>query len=157
MKQTIISSPHYSLCSIKEKLNDQRMIFSSWWLSFPLLLRCVWNDLTLGAWCWHRIASVRRGVEWHLGLQHKVLRNVTRIAEVARSVAKEARRGERVQQQRGCDFREMRRERTNLVSHTRAQRGQKLDSDHHVSNLHSRVHWVLFEMPSSIIYVIFLH
>ena len=75
-----------------------------------------------------------------LGLQHKVLRNVTRIAEVARSVAKEARRGERVQQQRGCDFREKRRERTNLVSHTRAQRGQKLDSDHHVSNLHSRVH-----------------
>ena len=61
MKQTIISSPHYSLCSIKEKLNDQRMIFSSWWLSFPLLLRCVWNDLTLGAWCWHGIASVRRG------------------------------------------------------------------------------------------------
>jgi len=67
--------------------------------------------------------------ECDLGLQHKVLRIVTRIAEVARSVAKEARRGERVQQQQGCDFREMRREKTNLVSRTRAPRGQKLVSD----------------------------
>ena len=75
--------------------------------------------------------------EYDLGLQHKVLRIVTRIAEVARSVAKEARRGERVQQQRGCDFREMRREKTNLVSSMRARRRQKLVSEHHVSNLHS--------------------
>ena len=63
-----------------------------------------------------------RGEEGHTGLQHKVLRIVTRIAEVARSVAKEARRGERVQQQQGCDFREMRREKTNLVSHARGPR-----------------------------------
>jgi len=32
----------------KEILSDQEKL--SWWLSFSLLLRCVWNDLTLGAW-----------------------------------------------------------------------------------------------------------
>jgi len=36
------------------------------------------------------------GRRYDLGLQHKALRIVTRIAEVAISVAKEARRGERV-------------------------------------------------------------
>ena len=45
-------------------------------------------------------SKCHEGWEEHdLGLQHKVLRIVTRIAEVARSCAKEARRGERVQQQ----------------------------------------------------------
>ena len=30
----IISSPHYLLCSIKEKLNDQKRMFLSWMIKF---------------------------------------------------------------------------------------------------------------------------
>ncbi len=30
----IISSPHYLLCSIKEKLNDQKKMFLSWMIKF---------------------------------------------------------------------------------------------------------------------------
>lgn len=157
MKQTIISSPHYSLCSIKEKLNDQRKMLFSWWLSLSNLLRCVWNDLTLGAWCWHGIASVRKGggVTHGPATQSSQNRHQDRWSRQIRGQGgQEGRKGPTAT--RLWLQRNEAREDKPCLAPTRPSRGQKVGSDH-VSNLHSRVHWVLFEMPSSIIDVIFLH
>ena len=150
MKQTSISSPHYSLCSIKEELNDQRKIFLSWWLSFSLLLRCVWNDLTLGAWCWHRLASVMKGgrsVTWACN---------TKFSELSPGSLKSPdpwpRRpgGEKGSNSNKAVTSEKWGERRQTLSRARGPRVDRNLSVTNVSNLHSRVHWVLFEMPSSI-------